>query len=297
MRVGIRGAAFAALVILGVAAQPAVAMTPPTKADCNVSNAAATTVPDGRPVKPAVKLQPEPNSQSRIINFGDDRDEEFQRYTLTAEPALRPGDEKRLSLVADVMTRTGSDTAETVTFPDPTFTPIVVYGNRKRLTFGVCLKPPHGLPAGKYTGLITTDGPPGIEDTSVTVTANAKNGSWFKYGVALTLLIAFGVLLYKAAADTRAKRIEAAKDGNDAARKAAGEWWPAARLQLGDLAWLASTAAALAAAFVALYALWDKDPSWGEAGLVASGTALIAAGLAAVGVKTVLTSSRGGPAQ
>src|SRR4051812_8647972 len=157
------------LVVMGVMAQPAVAMQLPTKDQCSVDNAAAATVaataPDKRArrhgkrakrqAKPAqVTLTPEPNSQARVINFGDDRDEEFQRYTLVADRALPAGAGKRVSRVADVMTRTGSETAGTVTFPDPKFTPIQVYGNRKRLAFGVCLKPPQSLPAGKYTGLI-----------------------------------------------------------------------------------------------------------------------------------------------
>jgi hypothetical protein len=296
MRRGIGRGGLAVLAALAVCADPAAAIEQPTREDCSVANASATARAPKRPYKPAVKLQAEPGSQARIVNFGDDRDEEFQRFTLIAEPALPKNAEKRLSLVADVMTRTGSDTAETVTFPDATFTPIVVYGNRKRLTFGVCLKPPSDLPAGKYTGLISTDGPAGIEGTAVSITANAKDSRGFKAGALLALFIAFVVLLYKGASDTRAQRIEAAKNETDAeAKKQASSYRRAAGAQLSDFGWLASTAAALAATFLALYALWEADPAWGEAGLVASAAALVAAGLAAVGAKTVITPSGNPP--
>ena len=278
------------LLAAGVIAQPAEAMKQPTKDDCTVPNADATQEP--KAMKPAVKLSPEPNSQARVVNFGGDREPEFQRFTLTAEPKLPEGAEKQLSMVADVMTRTGNESADTVTFPDPRFTPIAVSGNGKRLVFGVCLSPPEDLPAGKYTGLITTDGPDGIEGATVSLTANAKNGKGFLAAAAAAMLIALLFLLYKGVADTRERRMEAAKNEADPAKKAAAaDWKQAWREQRKDIGWYASILIAIGGSAVALVALWDNDPAWGDEGFPGALIALVAAALAAVGAKTVLSSS------
>jgi hypothetical protein len=56
-------------------------------------------------------------------------------------------------------------------------------GGRKRVTFTVCTDG-SDLPAGRYTGLVTVDGPAGMESAAVTMTANAKNGVlwWWAFG-------------------------------------------------------------------------------------------------------------------
>ena len=251
-----------------------------TAVACTVANAAEPQ--GGGPIDPAVTLQPEPNSQSRVVNFGDDRDPESQRFAINAEPPLTRGDERRLSLVADVIVRTGSDTAETVTFPEPKFSPLRRSGNGKRITFEVCLTPPEDLPPGQYTGLVTVDGPEGVESTAVTVTANAKDESLFWRGAIITLLIAFVVLWYKRAADIHAEHVRT--------DPAAG-WGQSFRACFKDIGWVVSTIAALAVTGAALYVLWERDPSWGATGTVGSLIALIGAGLASIGAKTVLSPS------
>jgi hypothetical protein len=255
---------------------------------CPVGNAETPT--GGPRVEPPVKLQPDPNSQTRVVNFGTDRDPEFVRFIVTADPALPNNLEERLSLVADMIVRTGNESAESVTFPEPTFSMLRVSGNRERIRFDVCLKPPEDLPAGKYSGVVTLEGPVGVESAAVTITANAKNGELFLGGVVLTLLGAGLVLFYKNAADVRSARIEAAKDGTDEQKTEAESWGPALRSTLRDFGWWALTLFVLGATFGTLYALWEANPAWGESG-VGSVVALIGAGLAAVGAKAVFTPS------
>jgi hypothetical protein len=255
---------------------------------CTVKNAAIKV--GGRAVDPPVKLIPDPNSQSRVINFGTNRDEKYATFNVTAEPPLPKGLEKRLGLVADTILRVGNEKAETVLFPDPTFSRVRVSGNRERISFDVCLDPPSDLSAGSYTGVITLDAPPGVENTAVTVTANAKNGDLFKIGFVLTVLAALFILFYKEAARRREAAIQAA--GTDTAKKARAEKWGQ---HLGDavnFGWVVGTLIALAGMFGVLLALWDDSPSWGDAGL-GSVVVLIGAGLAAIGAKEIFSSNRG----
>lgn len=252
--------------------------------DCPLKNAQVR--PEGRAQRTV--LQPDAKSQARVVNFGNDRDRESASFAVVSDRPLDQGFERRLSLVADTITRTGDETAESVTFPEPTFSQPRVFGNGKRIVFAVCLAPPSDLPAGEYTALITVDGPAGVESTTVTLTANAKNATLFWVGIAGTLLLALAVLLYKAAADARATRLEAA-EGEGEEKAEAGRWrW---RDTVGDPGWLFPTLFALGATFGTLYALWEADPAWGASGL-GSVLALAGTGLAAVGAKTIFTPSR-----
>lgn len=245
----------------------------------------------GKAVEPPVDLQPLPDSQARVINFGEDRHPEFASFTIVSDRPLPTDLEQRLSLVADPVTRTTSDTAETVIFREPGFSSLRPSGNRERLRFDVCLEPPATLPAGKYTGLVAVEGPPGVESTAVTFTANAKNGGAFVLGLVLALGFAFLVLLYRSADEVRAASIEAAKDRCHTDQEKAKRWTPAVWTNLKDLGWWAPTLFALGAAFGTLVALYDSDPAWGESGLTSVAT-LIGAGLAAVGAQAVFASRK-----
>lgn len=253
---------------------------------CVMGNAAVN--PGRKAVDRAVQLAAEPSSQSKVRNLGADRDPESVIFTITATPALPDGVENRINLVADTIVRTGQESAETVTFPDPLFSRLEVSPNRQRIRFRVCLNPPNDLPAGSYTGVVDIEGPVGLEATAVTVTLNARNGLLFLIGAFLTLVLAFATLTYKSASDRRTKTIE--KATTDAEKRNAQAWKPAFEHTFRDVGWWFATVAALATSFGALFALYRDNPAWGgeDWGAVA---ALIGTGLAAVGAKAIFTPS------
>jgi hypothetical protein len=255
---------------------------------CSVENAEGTV---GKRVKKPVKLQPAPNAQSRTINFDVNRGEKFTTFVVTAEPAVTEKLKPHLILVADPMVRTGDENAETVLFEDPMFSPLQFSGNNERITFRVCLDPPKDVAAGSYAGIITLDGPAGVEATAVTLIANVKDGSLFGAGLALTAVGAMFLLFYKEAARRRTAAIQAAGTDRDE-RKEAERWGPHCRDAL-DFGWFVGTAVAIAAMFGVLYALWENNPSWGDAGFVGSVVALIGAGMAAIGAKEIFSTNRG----
>jgi hypothetical protein len=236
-------------------------------------------------------LTPEDNSASRVLNFSAGRDAKTAVLRVKVDPALPPGAERALRLEADPLVRTGNTNAETVDFPDLRFSALQVSANRERISFRVCLTPTEDLPAGKYTGAITLDGPTGVEGATITVTANAKNGLLFWCGAFLTLALAYLVLLYKAAADTRGHRIDAAENGTEEAKKQAAKWSPAFRANFMDVGFLFRSLLTLGATFGALYALWEANPAWGEGGTVASLIALVGVGVAAVGARAIIDPS------
>ena len=84
-----------------------------------------------------VTLQAEAASASKVVNLGDDR--EFEEVTLHASisPRAPPGFERRLAVVAEPFVNT-SDTGETVSFAEPTFSKPKIAGNGKRATFTMC---------------------------------------------------------------------------------------------------------------------------------------------------------------
>ncbi|MDA0167644.1 hypothetical protein OJ998_00980 [Solirubrobacter taibaiensis] len=281
-------------------AAPAVAGGQATSARC--PNPSGSAPRYSGPVKTAVSLQPEGSSTSQVINFGSGRKADYRQFNIAVQSGtddLPPVIDDRLVLVADQMLRVG-DTTDSVTFPEPTFSQIKQTGNRKRVRFTACLTPPADLPAGRYVGVITLEGPPGIEPTTVTITANVKDGVGFRIAVVVAGLLAFLVLLYKGANDERGRRLrdlEAANvtrelDGEpNQAYVIAESWSRAAAARLRDPGWLGPSLAAIVSTFGALAAAYLNNPAWGESGLVASATALIGTALAAVGAKELFTAS------
>lgn len=250
---------------------------------CPVKSASRSVI--GPAVSPAIELEPEPASQARVVNFDTSRDLKYTSFSVTADPPLPAGAERRLNLVADTIVRTGNDKTETVLFPDATFSELKISGNRNRITFDVCLDPPDDLSAGSYAGSITVDGPPGIEATSVTVTLNAKNGALFKGGLAVTTLFALGILFYKEASAKRTAAVT--KAGTDEAKKAEAEkWGPHLRHTRTDFGWWVPTIFALGSMIGVLLALWYGNQTWGDSGLN-SVVALIGAGMAAIGAREI----------
>jgi hypothetical protein len=295
------------LAVALVAAHLAGAETVASNPRCSVANAAGPVAADTLPRRNTnaakkqkkkkgqqkVSLQPDPQSAGRSVNLGDDREAEVVTLRVNASAELRRGFEKKLDLVAEPFVNT-SETGETVTFPEPTFSKLEVSGNRKRITFKMCVNPPNDLPAGKYTSTVMLEGPPPTEAAVMTVTLNAKDGHGFILAAAFTALLAFLVLLYKSAGERRAVAIAAAEkkteDRTQAMRAAEGWKDPICRC-LHDLGWWVPTLASIGAAFALLYAAYDSNPAWGEGGLVTNAIALVGTGLAAVGAKAVFTQS------
>lgn len=240
-----------------------------------------------------VFLQPDPQSVNRSVNLGDDREPEEVTLRVNLPAVLPPGFKQKLELVAEPFITT-SETGETVTFSEPRFSELTVSGNRKRITFEMCIDPPNDLPAGKYTSTVMLEGPPPTESAVMTVTLNAKDGHGFVVAAALTAVLAFLILLYKGAGEKRTVRLAEAEKETDAEQRkaavaAAERWWDPIKGCLLDLGWLVPTLASIAAAFTLLWAAYDSNPAWGEGGIVTSAIALVGTGLAAVGAKAIFT--------
>jgi len=279
---------------------------------CTVKNAAGPEVASGgsapdraqrkgkgkkgkrKPKKPPkLTLQADPQSANRVVNLGSDREPEEITLRVNASPRIPKGYGRRLEVAAEPFINS-SETADTVTFSEPSFSKLRVAGNRKRITFTMCVNPPNDLPAGKYISTVNLEGPPPTEGAIMTITINGKDGGGFLAAAILTALLAFGVLLYKGAGEKRALLLadaEAKQPGNerDAAVKKAKEWGGPIKECLSDLGWLVPSVASVAAAFALLYAAYANNPAWGEGGIVTNAIALIGTGLAAVGAKAVFT--------
>jgi hypothetical protein len=242
---------------------------------------------------PKVFLQPDPLSVNRSVNLGDDRESEEVTLRVNLPAVLPKGYERKLDLVAEPFVTT-SEVGETVSFAEPTFSELSVSGNRKRITFQMCIDAPNDLPAGKYTSTVMLEGPPPTEGAVMTVTLNAKDGHGFILAALLTAVLAFLILLYKGAGDKRTVRLAEAEKETDLEKRkaaviAAESWWDRIKECLRDLGWMVPTLASIAAAFALLWAAYDSNPAWGEGGIVTSAIALVGTGLAAVGAKAIFT--------
>jgi hypothetical protein len=297
------------LVLATVLARPAAAGAAVWDANCQVENAAgpAAGAPAGhtelgrkekkrkrgaaKPVK--LSLTADPQSANRVVNLGADREPEGVTLRVNAAPRVPPGYGRRLEVVAEPFV-SSSETGDTNSFSEPAFSHLHVSGNRKRITFKMCIDAPNSLPAGKYLSTVLVEGPPPVEAAAITLTVNGKDGGHFWEAAGLTAFLAFLVLLYKGAAEKRALLIAKAqsKPEGDERDRAIGEAekWPASLEScLWDLGWWVPTVAAVASAFGLLYAAYEANPAWGEGGLVTNAVALAGTGLAAVGAKAVFT--------
>jgi hypothetical protein len=246
-----------------------------------------------------VTLQAEAASANKVVNLGDDREAEEVTLHASVSPRAPAGFERRLAVVAEQFANT-SETGETVTFAEPTFSKPKLAGNGKRVTFTMCIDAPNDLPAGKYTTAVTLEGPPSSEPAVMTVTLNAKDGHGFIIAAVVTLVLSILILLYKSAGERRAVKIaEAEAELTDArgaesakTKLATAKRWRCSIWEcVGDLGWWVPTLAAVVTAFTALSAAYAANPAWGEGGLISSAIALIGTGLAAIGAKAVFTQS------
>lgn len=249
---------------------------PPARASDKSAHSCTRTVNDGLPgttVKPSIALKPEPQSAQRIVNFGTHRKEHRIRdVRLDASRALPLSlTAKQLNLQADLSR--ASDTLESADFPEPRFTDPDISQDRKTITFDICLIPT-GIAPGKYVGNVVMRGPSGLGSAAVGVTANAKAGALFGWGLGIAFFVSLALLW--------------AKDAVAAYDKPKG-WGPAMRAPWTDLRWWVATVVTLGGAFGLLLTTYQADPAWGAAGLSAV-TALVGTGLSAVGGHAILTS-------
>lgn len=260
------------LTALGVfASAPAAALATSESCTRSLNDAVA-----GPKIDPPLALATTAQSAQRQVNFGTDREPKTVRsLTLTTEKSLPDSLTSAQLNFESLLSRTG-DGIETAEFPDPTFTDPRISPDRKSITFSACLDP-KDISAGKYVGTITIGGPAGLGAAAINLTLTAKDGSLFFFFLALSLLIAFALLLTKDAAT---------------AYTAAGDnanWGNALLVPLKDLRWWVATIVAMGTAFGVVYAAYDNDPSWGASG-IAAGLALIASAFAAVGGHAIITS-------
>lgn len=292
------------LVLATLTAQSAAADSGGPGVSCGVPNAAGPAggvVPGARAQekkkkkkKVKLSLQADFHSASRVVNLGTDREAEEVTLQVNASPRVPPGYGRRLEVMAEPFI-SSSETGDTITFSEPTFSKLDVSGNRKRITFKMCIDPPNSLPAGKYASTVILEGTPPVEAAVMTITLNAKDGGGFVAAALLTAVFAFLVLLYKGASEKRTLLLAAAQKKPEAQRDEAvrdAEGWrdPICRC-LRDLGWLVPTLAAVVSAFALLYAAYDANPAWGEGGFVTNAIALVGTGLAAVGAKAVFTQT------
>jgi hypothetical protein len=223
----------------------------------------------------AIALTAAPGSAQRIVNFGTSRATKMvKRLTITADKAL-PDSLTPQQLNFDALVSRAGDTLESTDFPDPTFSEPRISQDRQSVRFAVCLSP-GSIPPGKYVGSVTLSGPPGLSAASVSLTVNAKTDTLFYAGSALSLILAFLLLVLKDAA--------AYKKTNTATS------WGASFLHpVSDPVWWATTLVALGAAFGTLYAVYAGNPAWGSGGF-SDIAAMIGAGFAAVGGHSIITA-------
>jgi len=227
----------------------------------------------GPALRPPIDLSPTTQSAQKLVNFGTSRGVKVIRHvTFTAaKPLPASVTAEQISFEAS-LARTG-DTLETAEFPEPTFTVPVISEDRQSISFSICLNAA-GIAAGKYVGLVSVSGPPGLGAASINLTVNAKDAQLFTFGWIVALLGAFGLLLIKDAA---------------AAKTGANNWGAALSQPLTNLAWWGATVVALATAFGALYGAYSADPAWGATGF-AGIVSLVGTAFGAIGGHAILTA-------
>jgi hypothetical protein len=242
-----------------------------------------------------VTVTPAEGSAQRVVNIDEDRDAETLRGLRLRTNRRLPSwfERKHFEIYADPLVRTGDETLETVSFPEPMFIPPRILSDGRRIYFGVCIDPA-GLPAGRYTGLVNIGGPPGLSGTTVAITANAKDSALFWRGAVIAFLVAIVTLLFRGAAEKRLE-LRAPPTEQNPNPKWPG-WTESLVAAIGDLQFVFTSAVALATAFGALYTAYLDDPAWGATG-PASVFTLVVTAFAAVGGQTLLAGLRQGAAQ
>jgi hypothetical protein len=214
------------------------------------------------------------------VNFGSSRKRKIVRGVRFDANKTLPKSLTAQQLSFDALLSRSGDKSESMDFPDPTFTGPKIMPDRKSIKFDVCLTP-SSIPPGKYAGLVTLTGPPGLTGASLSLTANSKRTfQWYWLArVFIALGLAFLLLVLKDAAAYKKAKIP---------DKTWWSWEPWTH-PLRDPLWLATTAVAIGGAFGALYAVYVGDPAWGSRGFE-DFAAMIGASFAAVGGHSIITT-------
>lgn len=88
------------------------------------------------------------------------------------------------------------------------------------------------------------------------------------------------------------RNAEKLPDNKEVAMANARSFRSAAWSTFKDPAWFVGTLFAVGGVLGALWGIYDANPSWGEAGPITSAFAIVGAGLAAIGAKTIFTGAK-----
>ena len=209
----------------------------------------------GKEISPRITLKPE--AASEVINFGGTRGTRSVDVVLLASrPLPKEFSVKQLELDSPKRFRRTGQTLDSASLRLPGFSNPQIIEHRKKIRLRICVDMTDA-PAGTYSGQVFISGPPGITGTSVTLTINAKTKEFlFFLFLIFALVIAFLLLLFKAAKEEKEKR--EAKKPPETPR-----WREVIGPRFKDPVFLVSTAVALAAALVAMRAIYDTNPAWG----------------------------------
>jgi len=213
----------------------------------------------GPALEEPITLSPAVGSEQRSKNFDAKRGtKDIKDVRINSDKRL-PDSITPSQLNFESLIQRSEDKLESVDFPDPTFTDPRISADRKHLVFTICLNA-NGMDAGKYVGNVAVNGPDGLGEARVGITANLKVNFLIWFGLTIiAILFAGGALVWKA------RSAGTATDGG---------WW-------------FKTVAALVVAFGALSVAYSNDPAWG-AGLFNSAIALVGTALASIGGRKLL---------
>lgn len=226
-----------------------------------------------KPVEFSVIKEPQP------INL---ENENFEQVVVKANPPLDKATSEKItgaqiSLYSAKTPQRVSETLGTAHLDEPRFSEPQIYKG-KRISFDVCFDD-DSVEAGAYTGEILVSGPEGVAETSVTVILNEKDESQFWIGVVIAIGLA--LILFT---------LQALKAARDKLPKSATKPWRKARKALfKDLWFVVPALVGIGAAFVVMWQIFEKDPTWGASKWGAT-FALVGTGLSAMGISSFLSS-------
>jgi hypothetical protein len=253
-----------------------------------------------------------PDLPAQTVNFGGGRGWQFIDVVLKASRPL-PSSFEVSQLDLEVVRRLirQGDTTTTISSTPLKFTEPRLNPRRDMITFTICVSG-EGLGAGHYAGAVTAEGPDGIGPATMTINANAKDGTLFVITLTLAGILVLFLLVWRGATAVQADQ---AKEVADAVRKApaegeTGAGVPAAVKEkaatvVGDRArwnlredvltnpffWV-STVVSAAFAVAAAFTIYSQNTAWGSDPAVdafAVGSAI----LAAAGFRSLLATGAG----
>jgi len=255
------------------------------EAPCTISSSGSTGTQSPPAATAHTVLEPSAESKTLGWSFDGNRSETYWNVLITATPALRVIDARRIEITPSRVVRT--DNHEALTKP-LTFSPPVLKAGGKKILFKVCANP-DGIQAGTYNGTIDVDAPGDVTGTSLLVSVTARSQFWFGIG----LWVVFGVILAGLTLKSIADYQRALRGTNDKEF----DWWRAVTYvwRSEDLR-IVSTLIGIVTALIAYSILYNGDHTWGTD----AWKSLLAAAqgaFAAVGAQGVLDGFRGGGQQ